>query len=109
MWKENTKEQKDPEKRERNIRERIKYSESKISISSFLHENIFAIFFFFNLYLDQGWPIMTLNIFPAREIHHTFIKYIYFITAKVVKTNVLNKYIICASIQKLTIEIMREN
>ena len=39
-----------------------------------------------------------MNIFPAREIHHTYTKYIYFIMAKVVNTNVLKKYIICASI-----------
>jgi hypothetical protein len=30
--------------------------------------------------------------FPAREIHHTYTKDIYFIMAKVVNTNVLKKF-----------------
>ena len=47
-------------------------------------------------------PRPALEIFQAREIHHT--KYIYFIMAKEVKTNVLKKYIICAYIQKLTMK-----
>jgi hypothetical protein len=55
-------------------------------------------------------PRPALNIFPAREIHHTFTKYIYFIMAKVVKTNVLkNTLFVHPYIQKLSVEIMRKN
>ena len=55
-------------------------------------------------------PRPALNIFQAREIHHIFTKYIYFIMARVVKTNVSkNTLFLQPYIQKLTVEIMRKS